>query len=98
MNSFGWFWVALVIGMILVIVYNNIKKTKEEDAPAVPITKVPKPSPKPVEKTEIVEEVPTYVSIYVYSPSYNIINCKYCDGENNVNAKTCCICGSVINR
>ena len=91
---------VLICGFaILVYWYSQDKK----DIPAPPVP----PKPVEVERKEPPEEpreepqqepqrelqVADYTSIYEYRGSKAAKRCPYCDGENDLSVKVCCICG-----
>jgi hypothetical protein len=58
-------------------------KESKSDRPIVPKTTM-----------QTQKKEPQYISFYQYVAEQSLKNCGCCDGENEINAKTCRICGT----
>ena len=92
MSTGGWLILLFFAAAIVVIIYKWLQT--EDDPGGSEITpKPPKPEPKPI---PVQKEQPNYVTIYEFNPAKNMKTCRYCDGENPMDAHRCGICGEEI--
>lgn len=91
------------LGLIALIVY-LVKRDVSGRSPDVPpppaadpASKPPAPTPTPRPSGAVLpQKEQKYVSIYEYTSMKPVKKCAHCDGENNNDAKVCCICGNDI--
>lgn len=91
MSTGGWLILLFFVVAIVVIIYKWLVTDDESETEITPKLPTPEPKPIPVQK-----EQPNYVTIYEFNPAKNMKTCRYCDGENPMDAHRCGICGEEI--
>lgn len=95
MSAGGWILLLFVlVSMITIIVI--VRKNSEERTDYMPDPEPdskpePKPEPEPEPKPETMQ-----ITVYGYNSTGTARVCTKCDGENDVSATKCCICGQQL--
>ena len=101
MDGLGWFLflviIACVIGLIAAVSHSNRDDDEDvaEDEPAVSWSAPKPPAPGISRETERPVRLsgPEQITMYAYDPPRRLQRCRVCDGENEVNAGFCRVCG-----
>ena len=91
MSTGGWLILLFFVGAIVVIIFKWLITDDESGSEIPPKPPTPEPKQIPVQK-----EQQNYVTIYEFNSVKNVKICRYCDGENPMDAHQCCICGEEI--
>lgn len=90
MNAFGWVLVAVVIVCLIILIRKSGNTEKEVGRGASEIIKTDlEPAPNH-------DDNPPQVTIYQYHGTGRVQLCPVCDGENDVSASCCSICGQKL--
>ena len=92
MSTGGWLILLFFAAAIVVIIYKWLQ-TDHYGSGSEYRLKPPTPEPKPI---PVEKEQLNYVTIYEFNHAKNRKICRYCDGENPMDAYRCGICGEEI--
>lgn len=92
MSTGGWLILLFFAAAIAIIIYKWLQTDYDESGSEV-TPKPPTPAPEPI---PVQEKQPVYVTVYEFNPAKNIKVCRFCDGENPMDAHRCGICGEEI--
>lgn len=92
MSTGGWVILLIFVAIIIVMVFKWLQTDYDSGGSEIPSKETKSETP----IIPVHEKKADYVTIYEFSPKKNVKVCRYCDGENPLDANHCGICGEEI--